>query len=161
MIIVSAAPFVDGLVEMGHHLGVGDFILIQWIAPLASETPEVVVAALLGIRPNPASGIAVLISSEVNKFTLLIGIMVVVFSAAAGQLLTFLLDSKQSVEFLLTCAVSLFGLLLIAKRRVGWRAGAVLLGLFVVRLFFPNTDCCSPWRTSVWQYCLSSWTDAG
>ena len=36
--------------------------------------------------------------------------------------------------------VSVFGLLLIARRIVDWRAGAVLLGLFVVHLFFPSAQ---------------------
>ena len=140
VILVAAEPFVDGLIETGKHLGVDDFILIQWVAPLASETPEIIVAVLFGLRANPAAGLMVLISSEVNKFTLLIGSMVVIFSASAGQILTFPLDGRQAIEFLLTTAVSVFGLLLIARRIVDWRAGAVLLDLFVVHLFFPSAQ---------------------
>ena len=117
-----------------------DFILIQWIAPLASETPEVIVAVLFALRANPAAGLGVLISSEVSKFTLLTGSMVVMFSLSAGQALTFPLDDRQAIEFLLTTAVAVFGLLLIVRRDVDWRAGAVLLFLFVVDLFFPNAE---------------------
>ena len=140
VILLAADPFVEALVEAGHGLGIDDFILIQWIAPVASETPEVVVAVLFALRANPAMGLAVLISSEVNKFTLLIGSMVVVFSVSAGELLSFPLDQRQGIEFLLTTAVSLFGLLLIAPRTVGWRSGAVLLGTFVAHLFFPSAE---------------------
>ena len=140
VILVAAEPFVDGLVDTGHRLGVDDFILIQWVAPLASETPEVVVAVLFALRANPAAGLTVLISSEVNKFTLLIGSMVGVFSLSAGRLLTFPLDHRQAIEFLLTTAYSLLGLLLIARRTVDWRAGAVLLGTFVAHLFFPRAE---------------------
>ena len=39
VIVIAAEPFVEGLVEAGEGLGVDDFILIQWVAPLASETP--------------------------------------------------------------------------------------------------------------------------
>lgn len=140
VILLAADPFVGALVEAGHGLGIDDFILIQWIAPVASETPEVVVAVLFALRANPAMGLAVLISSEVNKFTLLVGSMVVVFSVSAGELLSFPLDQRQGIEFLLTTAVSLFGLLLIAPRTVGWRSGAVLLGTFVAHLFFPSAE---------------------
>ena len=140
VILVAADPFVEGLVETGQNLGVDDFILIQWVAPLASETPEVMVAALFALRSNPAGGLAVLISSEVNKFTLLVGSMVWVFSLSAGQVLSFPLDERQATEFLLTTAVSLFALLLIAPRTLGWRAGAVLLGTFVAHLFFPSAE---------------------
>ena len=140
VILVAAEPFVEGLIRTGQHLGIDDFILIQWIAPLASEAPEIIVAVLFALRANPAAGLTVLISSEVNKFTLLIGGIVVVFNASAGQVLAFPLDDRQAIEFLLTTAVSVFGLLLIAKRVVDWRAGAVLLGLFVVHLFFPGSQ---------------------
>ena len=140
VILVVADPFVEGLVETGQRLGIDDFILIQWVAPLASETPEVLVAALFALRSNPAAGLAVLLSSEVNKFTLLVGSMVGVFSLAAGELLTFPLDHRQAVEFLLTAAFSLFGLLLVARQVVDWKAGAALLGTFVAHLFFPQPE---------------------
>ena len=140
VILVAADPFVEGLVETGQGMGIDDFILIQWVAPLASETPEMLVAALFALRSNPAAGLAVLLSSVVSKFTLLVGSMVGVFSLAAGQLLSFPLDHRQAVEFLLTAAFSLFGLLLVARQIVGWKAGAALLGTFVAHLFFPQPE---------------------
>ncbi len=140
IILVAVEPFVGGLIEMGRSLGMDEFILIQIIAPLASETPEVVVAALFAWRANPAAGLEVLISSGATKFTLLIGGMVVIFSLSAGQVLTLPLDSRQAIEFLLTTAVAVFGLLLIARRVVDWRAGAALLALFVAHLFFPKAE---------------------
>ena len=140
VILVAADPFVEGLVETGQGLGIDDFILIQWVAPLASETPEMLVAALFALRSNPAAGLAVLLSSEVSKFTLLVGSMVGVFSLAAGELLSFPLDHRQAIEFLLTAAFSLFGLLLVARQIVDWKAGAALLATFVAHLFFPQPE---------------------
>ena len=123
VILVCADPFVEELVRTGQALGIDEFILIQWIAPLASETPEMVVAALLASRANPGAGLTVLIASEVNKFTLLVGSMVGIFSLSAGELLNFPLDSRQAAEFLLTAAYALFGLMLIARGTVGWFPG--------------------------------------
>ena len=140
LIVVAAEPFVESLIETGRHLGIDEFVLIQWIAPLASELPEVTVAVLFALRANAAAGITVLIASEVNKFTLLIGSMAVIFSLSAGEMLTFPLDTRQAVEFLLTAAVALFGLVLIARRTLDWRAGVVLLALFVAHLFFPGAE---------------------
>ena len=140
VILVAADPFVDGLVETGKGFGIDDFILIQWVAPLASETPEVLVAVLLSLRSNPAAGLTVLLSSEVSKFTLLVGSMVGVFSLSAGQLLSFPLDHRQAVEFLLTAAFSLFGLLLVARQTADWKAGAALLATFVAHLLFPQPE---------------------
>ena len=140
IIFVAAEPFVDSLVETGLELGIDEFILIQWIAPLASESPEIIVAILFSLRANPLAGITALISAEVNQFTLLIGSMVPIFSLGAGELLSFTVDSRQGVEFLLTSAVSVFAIVLIAPRLVGWKAGMALLGLFVAHLFFVDSD---------------------
>ncbi len=140
-VIVSAAePFVHGLIETGTEFGIDEFTLIQWVAPLASESPEIIVAVLFSLRANPVAGLTALISSSVNQLTLLVGSMVLVFSATAGDSLftplNFPLDWRQTVEFLLMTSVSVFGLMLIARRVVHWWAGAVLLTLFILHLPF-------------------------
>ena len=139
VILVAAEPFVEALVETGQEFGISEFLLIQWVAPLASESPEIIVAILFGLRANPTAGLTILISAEVNQLTLLIGSMVVIFSMSVGELLSFPIDSRQAAEFLLTSAASVFAILLVAPRLISWRAGAVLLGLFVVHLFFTDT----------------------
>ena len=137
VIIAAAHPFVeDGLIATGKQYGISEFVLIQWLAPLASESPEIIVAVLFSLRANPVAGMTALISAEVNQLTLLIGSMAMVFSGYAGAVLDFPLDWKQSVEFLLTTSVSLFALLLVAKRAISWWAGAILLGLFIAHLPF-------------------------
>ena len=140
LIVVAADPFVQSLISTGRRFGVDDFILIQWIAPLASELPEVIVGVLFAVRGDPVAGISVFISSQLNKFTLLTGSMVVIFSLSASEILTFPLDNRQAVEFLLTAAVTLFGLVLIAGRILDWRAGVVLLALFVAQLLFSDSN---------------------
>ena len=67
VIIAVAEPFVESLIETGLEMGVDEFILIQWVAPLASEAPEVVVASLFSLRANPLAGMTTLISAEVNQ----------------------------------------------------------------------------------------------
>ena len=140
VILAAAEPFVEGLVEVGGELGIDEFILIQWIAPLASESPEIIVATLFALRSNPQAGLTTLISAEVNQLTVLIGSMAIVFSLSAGEILSFPLESRQLTEFLLTSSVSTFAIVLLAPKMIGWRAGAVLLGLFLVHLIFPNEE---------------------
>ncbi len=140
VIVIAAEPFVGSLVETGESFGIDEFILIQWIAPLASESPEIIVAVLFSLRANPVAGLTALISSSVNQLTLLVGSMAVIFSISAGEVLSFPLDDRQTVEFLLTTAVSLAALMLIAKRIISWNAGAILLLLFAAHLFFPESD---------------------
>ena len=140
VILIAAEPFVESLVETGESFGIDEFILIQWIAPLASESPEIIVAVLFSLRANPVAGLTALISSEVNQLTLLVGSMAVIFSLSAGEVLSFPLDDRQTIEFLLTAAVSAAGLMLVAKRIISWNAGVILLVLFLAHLFFPLPD---------------------
>lgn len=44
MILLTAEHFAENLVSTGEQLGVSQFLLVQWIAPLASESPELIVA---------------------------------------------------------------------------------------------------------------------
>ena len=138
VILLAAEPFVHGLIETGVEFGIDEFILIQWIAPLASESPEIIIAVLFTLRSNPQAGLTTLVSSEVNQLTLLVGSITIVFSISAGELMSFPLDDRQSIEFLLTAAVSAFAIILIAPRVLGARVGLVLLGLFIVHLFFSD-----------------------
>ena len=140
VILVAAEPFVDSLIETGQSFGIDEFILIQWVAPLASEAPEIIVAVLFSLRANPVAGLTALISAEVNQLTLLVGSMAVLFSASAGEILSFPLDDRQGIEFLLTTAVSVAGLMLVAKRKIGWNAGVLLLVLFAAHLFFTDPE---------------------
>ena len=157
VIIIVAPPFVHGLEATGEALGISKFLLIQWLAPLASESPEIIVAVLFALRANPNDGLTTLISSQVNQLTLLVGSIVVVFSISAGQPLSFHLDhyepvnlldrlasgfGLQSSEFLLTAAAAAFGILLISTRVIKLWHGLALLGVFtaymMTLLWFPS-----------------------
>ena len=140
VILVSAEPFVEALIDAGKEMGIDEFILIQWVAPLASESPEIIVAVLFTLRANPVDGMSTLMSAGMNQLTLLVGSMVLIFSISAGEPLSFGLDDRQGVEFLLTSAMSAFAILLIIPRVIGWRPGAALLVLFVAHLVFPNEE---------------------
>ena len=157
VIFIAAEPFVHGLKETGEALGISEFLLIQWLAPLASESPEIIVAVLFSLRANPNAGLTTLISSQVNQLTLLVGSIVLVFSISVGQPLNFPLDhfkpdgifarlpsdfGLQSSEFLLTGAAATFGLILISTRIIKLWHGLALLGIFVAYmmtlLLFPG-----------------------
>jgi len=140
VIFLAADPFVEGLVHTGRKLGIDDFILIQWLAPLASESPELVIALLFTLRGHVAAGMTALISAEVSQLTLLIGTMPVIFSISFGELSAFPLDTQQSVEFLLTSAMSLFAVALLARLRIPWYGALFLLSIFVTHLFFTGTE---------------------
>jgi len=140
IILVSAEPFVEGLIDLGEAAGIDPFLLIQWLAPLASESPEIVVAVIFALRANPAAAITVLVSAEVSQMTVLIASMPAVFSMALGQAHAFPLDSPQVTEFMFTAALSLLAITLLARMRLhGWQAGLLLAG-FIGHLFFHDEE---------------------
>jgi cation:H+ antiporter len=44
VILANSEPFCEGLVKAGKALHISEFVLVQWLAPVASEAPEFVVA---------------------------------------------------------------------------------------------------------------------
>lgn len=135
---VAAEPFAEALVETGKHYGVDEFVLVQWVAPLASESPEVVVATLMVMRGASHTGLRALISSSVNQWTLLVGTLAVVVSISSGHGASLPLDPRQQDEMLLTAAQCLFGIAVIADLRLElWQAG-LLGGLFVIQPILPD-----------------------
>ena len=143
VIFVAAEPFAEGLVHTGEDFGISEFLLIQWLAPLASETPEVLVASLLAWRGRAAVGMAVLISSKVNQWTLLIGTLPIAFSLSAGEFaLTggLPLDDRQREEIFLTAAQSAFAIAVFVNLKMGAKEAAALLVLFASQLFITNEE---------------------
>ena len=52
-ILANAEPFCEGLVGTGKVFGINEFLLVQWLAPIASEAPEFVVALMFALaRPG-------------------------------------------------------------------------------------------------------------
>jgi cation:H+ antiporter len=92
-IYTAAEPFAEGLLASGRTLGIEEFILVQWLAPLASESPEFIIALLFALRGNPQASLRTLVSSKVNQWTLLIGMLPLVYSASKGQIAAMHLDA--------------------------------------------------------------------
>lgn len=84
-IVVGAGPFADGLIRTGVEYGIDEFRLVQWVAPLASEFPEFLVAGLLAWRLRPDAALGALVSSKVNQWTLLIGCLPIAYAIRAGR----------------------------------------------------------------------------
>jgi cation:H+ antiporter len=105
-------------------------LLVQWLAPLASEAPELLVAGLYAWRLNTNAGLGTLVSSKVNQWTLLVGTLPIVFSIAAGGLHGLPIDAHQREELLLTAAQSFFALAVLVTLSITVREAILLFSLF-------------------------------
>jgi cation:H+ antiporter len=139
VILLCAKPFADNLVAAGTELGVDRFLLVQWLAPLASEAPEFIIATIFAARGKGTAAIATLISSKVNQWTLLIGSLPVSHLLGGGRF-SLVLDSRQIEEVLLTATQTLMGVALILALRFHRAAAWALLGLFVVQFPIASTQ---------------------
>ncbi|MES2136675.1 MAG: sodium:proton exchanger [Pseudomonadota bacterium] len=134
VIFLSAEPFAEAMVESGRALGINEFLLIQWLAPLASEAPAVTIAILFVLSARAAAGMTTMISDKINQWTLLVGMLPLAMSVGAGAITSLPLDARQHEEFFLTAAQSLFGLALLLRLRLGLAAAAALAFLFVAQV---------------------------
>ncbi len=137
-IFLAAEPFAEGLLEMGRTWGIEQFLLVQWLAPLASESPEFLVAILFALRASAGASLGTLISSKVNQWTLLIGMLPLAYCLSAGRLGPMHLDSRQIEEIFLTSAQSLFAVSVLSNFRFEFWEAVTLLALFSVQMLFPS-----------------------
>jgi cation:H+ antiporter len=137
-IFIAAEPFAEGLLATGRTFGIEEFILVQWLAPLASESPEFIVAILFALRMQPGTSMGALLSSKVNQWTLLIGMLPVVYAVSAGHLDGMEMDHRQEEELLLTAAQSLFAVAILANLSFSLSEALLILILFSTQLLVPD-----------------------
>jgi cation:H+ antiporter len=133
---ISAEPFAEALVETGKEYGINEFLLVQWLAPLASEAPEFLIALIWTWRGDAEAGLSALVSSKVNQWTLLVGTIPVVYSISLGAPGALHLDLVQEHELWLTAAQSLLAVAILANLSLSWYGAIVLFILFAVQLVF-------------------------
>ncbi|HYS08069.1 MAG TPA: hypothetical protein VEP66_04970 [Myxococcales bacterium] len=137
-IFLAAEPFAESLLATGRSLGIEEFLLVQWLAPLASESPEFIVAILFALRLNPGASIGTLVSSTVNQWTLLIATLPLAFSISSGHVGVMKLDPRQREEFLLTATQSFFAVAVIANLQFTLFEAGLVVALFATQLMFPS-----------------------
>ena len=134
IIFTAVHPFAEGLEQLGLQYGIPQFFMIQWLAPLASESPELIVVAYLVNKSRSTAGFNALISSKLNQWTLLIGTLAVVYSISAGAIGTLSFDAKQAAEIWITAAQSLFAIAILTNFEISIREAIILLLLFVTQV---------------------------
>lgn len=153
VILAAAEPFAEAMVETGRAIGVNEFLLIQWLAPLASEAPAVSIAVLFVLANRAGNALTAVVSDKINQWTLLVGMLPVAMSIGAGGVSALPLDARQSEEFFLTAAQSLFGLALLLRLRLSISSAAALAGLFFVQVtlaFYYRNDEARTILTLTW-----------
>ena len=113
---------------------------MQWLAPLSSESPELLVAGVLALRGHQDAALGTLLSAKVNQWTLLVGSLPLAYRIGGGGSGGIALDGRQTEEFILTAAQTLLGFAFLADLRLGVREAIALLLLFALQFLFPQPE---------------------
>ena len=136
VILLCAEHFAEALVETGASFGISEFFLVQWLAPLASEAPELLVAGLYAWRLNTNAGLGTLVSSKVNQWTLLVGTLPIAFAIASSSTHGLPIIDRQSDELLLTAAQSFFAIAILLNLSMSVKEAWMLFVLFWTQFLF-------------------------
>lgn len=138
-IYFCAHPFLESLKAIAVTAGISTFVFVQWVAPFVSEFPEKVTAFYWAkTRRKAPMGLLNMVSSSINQWTLLIGMLPVIFSWSRGEISTIPFDEHQRAEILLTATQSLLSFLLLANLRFHWYEAAVLFVLWLIQFVFAD-----------------------
>ncbi|MFF7292578.1 sodium:proton exchanger [Microbacterium sp. NPDC008134] len=138
IILACAEPFATALVDSGSALGIDSYFLVQWLAPLASEAPEFIIAVLFALRGMGAAAIGTLIASKVNQWSLLVGSLPIAhFFGGGGGALP--LDARQIEEFVLTGTQTVMGVAILLALRFHLGSAISLAAIFLVQFFVTDT----------------------
>lgn len=137
-ILANSEPFCEGLIGTGTLFGINRFLLVQWLAPIASEAPEFIVAVGFAWRGQAGLALGSLLSAKLNQWTLLVGMIPGVFAVSHGTLEHPLpMGGLQLHEILLTAAQSFLAVALMASLRLTIGGAILLFGLFAGQFLLP------------------------
>jgi cation:H+ antiporter len=136
-ILLTAVPFSNAVLGTGAMVGISPYLLLQWLVPVATETPEIVVALVLLMHGRGGQSIAVLLSSAVSQYTLGLGTLPFAYllGAGAGPLP---LQSREQVELFLTMGVALYAVAALITLRLNRGDASLMLFLFALQFLLPS-----------------------
>lgn len=146
LIVLCAEPFATALVNTGTDLGIDEFLVVQWLAPLASEAPEFIIAALLARHGRASAGLRLLITAQVAQWTVLLGALPIAHLIGGGGWAISFAD-RQLLEFTLTSALVVLGVALVSGMRIRLALAGAIFGLYVLQLVVLATQ---PRTTLTW-----------
>lgn len=139
MLYLTVDPFLSSMLGLSATLGVSNFIFVQWVAPFMSEFPEKVTAFYWAKRITRAPmALMNMVSSNINQWTMLAGMIPIVYSISLGRVTFVPLDESHRMEILLTISQSLLGFVLLTDMRFRWYEAAVLFTLWITQFFVPH-----------------------
>jgi cation:H+ antiporter len=138
LIYFAARPFAESLLSIAAILGVPSFVMVQWVAPIVSEFPEMASTTYFAHTVERAPmALMNMVSSNINQWTLLVAMLPIVYSFSLGHIETIPLDTEQRIELLMTLGQALMGMMFLLNMSLAWWEAGSLLVLFLVPFAHP------------------------
>jgi len=137
VILLTAVPFGDAVLGTGALVGISPYLLLQWIVPLATETPELVIAGVLLVHGRGGDSVAVLLAGAVSQLTLAMGSLPLAYVLGAGTG-PLPLQPREQVELLLTAGVALYAVASLVTLRLSRGDSSIMLALFAAQFLLPG-----------------------
>lgn len=139
IIYFTAEPFLGSLVSLATAIGIPSFVVIQWLAPVISEFPELL-STFYFARQEVKAPMALMniASSNINQWTLLVAMLPLVLSMGAGSVQALLFNDGQRAELLLTVSQSFVALLLLLNMSFAWWEALMMFCLFLAQFVAPH-----------------------
>lgn len=137
VLLLCAVPFGHSVLGIGTSIGLSPFLLLQWIVPIATECPELVVAYILLTHGRGGQSIAILLAGAVSQYTFALGTLPLAYElgVATGPLP---LAGRERVELFLTVGVALYAVGALIGLRLSRGDSAIMLTLFLGQLLVPT-----------------------
>jgi cation:H+ antiporter len=130
-------PFGHAVLGIGVAVGISPFLMLQWIVPVATEAPELVIAFVLLTHGRGGQSIAILLAGAVSQYTFALGTLPIAYAAgvASGPLP---LAGRERLELFLTVGVALYAVGALIGLRLSRADSSIMLVLFAGQLLFPT-----------------------
>jgi cation:H+ antiporter len=137
IILLTAVPFSDAVLGTGTMVGISPYLLLQWLVPVATETPEIVVAVVLLMHGRGGQSVAILLSSAVSQYTLALGTLPLAFLLGAGTG-ALPLQPREQIELFLTMGVALYAVAALVELRLNRGDATIMVVLFSLQFLLPG-----------------------
>jgi cation:H+ antiporter len=151
LIYYSAEPFLGSLLAIAAVVGIPNFIFIQWVAPIVSEFPEMASTVYFARQPDRAPmALMNMVSSNINQWTLLMGMLPVLYSISVGTPTAIPFDAEQRLQLWMTLGQALVGMMFLINMELAWWEAGVLLVMFLIPFAIPSAAAAVTWGYFVW-----------
>jgi cation:H+ antiporter len=137
VILLTAVPFGDAVLGTGALVGVSPYLLLQWVVPIATETPELVIAGVLLAHARGGESVAVLLAGAVSQLTLATGSLPLAYVLGAGTG-PLPLQPREQIELLLTLGVAIYTVASLVTLRLSRGDSSIMLALFAAQFLLPS-----------------------